>query len=314
MDKTDSGVDYVNFWLRRNGADVTASSGVVSLQGNSPAYMMAAWNYLIELIENDVIELYWGSTDVGMSILSETAQTSPFAHPAVQSTILTITQQSGILAGTGITGLGTAGNIQTGATQTLATGTTGTDFAIVSSGNTQTFNIPTASASNRGLLSTSDFTTFTNKLSNSLTNQYIFVGNGTNVATGVAMSGDTTITNAGAVSLDANYKAGSAGVTFDGGGAVITNNKIAYVRVPYKGTITAWYIATDVAGACSILVEKGSFPPPTTIFTAVLPSGRTANGTGLSISVAAGDYLAFTISGVSTVTWVNLSIQITKIL
>jgi len=110
MDKSDSGVDYVNFWLRRNGTDVTASSGVISLQGNSPAYMMAAWNYLIELIAGDIIELYWASTDINMSILSETAQTSPFAHPAVQSTILTITQQSGIMAGTGMTSLTTTGS------------------------------------------------------------------------------------------------------------------------------------------------------------------------------------------------------------
>jgi hypothetical protein len=98
-----------------------------------------------------------------MSILAETAQTSPFAHPSVQSTILTITQQSGIMAGTGITGLGKAGSIQTGAVQTLAVGTSGTDFDIVSSGNTQTFNLPTASATNRGALSTADWTTFNNK-------------------------------------------------------------------------------------------------------------------------------------------------------
>lgn len=48
----------------------------------------------------------------------------------------------------------------TGATQTLATGTTGTDFAISSSGTTHTFNLPTASATNRGALSTTDWSTF----------------------------------------------------------------------------------------------------------------------------------------------------------
>ena len=48
----------------------------------------------------------------------------------------------------------------TGTTQTLATGTTGTDFAISSSGTTHTFNLPTASATNRGALSTTDWSTF----------------------------------------------------------------------------------------------------------------------------------------------------------
>jgi hypothetical protein len=93
----------------------------------------------------------------------------------VQSTILTITQQSGILAGTGITGLGTSGNIQTGATQTLATGTSGTDFNITSSSNTQTFNLPTASASNRGVLSSADWSTFNGKqnaITTGTTSQY----------------------------------------------------------------------------------------------------------------------------------------------
>ena len=51
----------------------------------------------------------------------------------------------------------------TGATQTFVTGTAGTDFNIVSSGTSHTFNLPTSSASNRGLLSAVDWTTFNNK-------------------------------------------------------------------------------------------------------------------------------------------------------
>jgi hypothetical protein len=51
---------------------------------------------------------------------------------------------------TGITSLGG----QTGGTQTFASGSTGTDFAISSAGNVHTFNIPSASASNRGLMTT----------------------------------------------------------------------------------------------------------------------------------------------------------------
>jgi len=61
--------------------------------------------------------------------------------------------------GSGITSL----NAQTGATQTFATGSSGTDFAISSATNTHTFNLPTASATNRGLLSTSDWSTFNSK-------------------------------------------------------------------------------------------------------------------------------------------------------
>ncbi len=51
----------------------------------------------------------------------------------------------------------------TGATQTFATGTTGTDFAISSSSTTHTFNLPIASATNTGKLSSTDWSTFNGK-------------------------------------------------------------------------------------------------------------------------------------------------------
>ena len=60
---------------------------------------------------------------------------------------------------TGLTSL----NGLTEQTQLLAVGTSGTDFGISSATATHTFNLPTASAANRGALSSSDFTTFAAK-------------------------------------------------------------------------------------------------------------------------------------------------------
>jgi len=51
----------------------------------------------------------------------------------------------------------------TDSTQNFAVGTAGTDFGINSAGSTHTFNLPTASASNRGALSSADWATFNNK-------------------------------------------------------------------------------------------------------------------------------------------------------
>ena len=61
--------------------------------------------------------------------------------------------------GGGITTL----NTLTALTQTFATGTSGTDFNISSATSTHTFNIPDASATNRGLLTSANFTAFNGK-------------------------------------------------------------------------------------------------------------------------------------------------------
>jgi hypothetical protein len=60
-------------------------------------------------------------------------------------------------------------NALTAQVQYFATGTSGTDFAISSATDTHTFNLPTASATNRGALSSADWTTFNSK-QNALTN------------------------------------------------------------------------------------------------------------------------------------------------
>jgi hypothetical protein len=63
----------------------------------------------------------------------------------------------------------TALNGLTSQVQYLTVGTSGTDFAISSATDTHTFNLPTASATNRGALSSADWTTFNGK-QNALTN------------------------------------------------------------------------------------------------------------------------------------------------
>jgi hypothetical protein len=204
--------------------------------------------------------------------------------------------------------------------QNFATpGTTGAAPNWSSALDAHTLNIPLASAAGvtAGLISKTDFDVFTAKLSSTLPNTQILVGNASNVATAVPMSGDVTIANTGAATLDPNYKEGGTTAIFDGGGSLITNGKIAYVRIPYKGTITGWFLAADQLGSCSIAVKQSTFAafPPTgaAIITAALSGTQTATAT-ISLPVAAGDWLSFTISGVATITWVNLSILITKTL
>ena len=68
-------------------------------------------------------------------------------------------------------------------TQYFAVGTGGTDFAISSATDTHTFNLPTASATNRGALSSADWTTFNSKFTlPSLTSGSVLFSDGTTIS------------------------------------------------------------------------------------------------------------------------------------
>lgn len=113
----------------------------------------------------------------------------------------------------------TKGNL-TEATSSVLTITGGTG-AIIGSG--VTIEIDQADSSNDGYLSSSDWSTFNAKLGISLTDTYIFVGNGSNEATGVAVSGDITMANDGTVAI-------ASGVIVDAdinASAAITRTKLA---------------------------------------------------------------------------------------
>lgn len=156
---TDTQEHDVTIWLRKNGTDIAGSSGyvaVVAKHGGIDGHVLPSWNYLLSVVAGDYLEIVWSTTSLNVSVATYAAGSPP---PSTASIIATITQQSGIMAGTGITAI----NSLTGASQTLATGLTGTDFAITSSGSTHTFNLPIASATNTGKLSNTDWSVFNNK-------------------------------------------------------------------------------------------------------------------------------------------------------
>jgi hypothetical protein len=111
-----------------------------------------------------------------------------------------------IVAESGLTSNGILSiNLLVNQHQTLVTGSdTGvgfTDFAILSSGNTHTFNLPNSSTSTRGALTSTDWNTFNNKLSSTLTDKKIFIGNGGGIAEEQEIYGDATLANDGLLSL-----------------------------------------------------------------------------------------------------------------
>lgn len=91
----------------------------------------------------------------------------PDCANATTSKLLFTASTNAFSCGSDQTGAGGGGittlNTLTGATQTFSASTTGTDFAIVSSGTDHEFRLPSSSASNRGLLTSADWSTFNGK-------------------------------------------------------------------------------------------------------------------------------------------------------
>lgn len=98
---------------------------------------------------------------------------------------------------------------------------TGASNAVLGTG--VSIQVKQSSASVSGYLSSTDWNTFNNKQSTTLTSAHLLVGNGSNLATDVAVSGDLTLSNTGAFTI-ANL--------------AVTNAKIANATIDLTTKVT----------------------------------------------------------------------------
>jgi hypothetical protein len=208
-----------------------------------------------------------------------------------------------------ITTLSTGINAINGLTsqvQNLAVGTAGTDFGISSAGSTHTFNLPTASAANRGALSSADWSTFNGKQ-----NSIGLTTVGTNLATlpnpsavrYLRINADNTVS-----ALTLSELKSDIGV---GGYAVLTSDFVtsgtAYQNITglsfavsagktYKWRATIIIVATGTVNG--MLSTSG--PTGTTIYRFTIGTGGTtntinngsANNTGSAVSLSTTQRIA----------------------
>lgn len=170
--------------------------------------------------------------------------------------------------------------------------------------------IQTASGSQAGALSAADWTTFNGKLGTTLNSANIFVGNGSNVATGVAMSGDASLSNTGAatvvglrgktISATAPTSAGQI-LRYDGVSSYVpaflsladirsavtaTNTMFPTTSCTSSQTLT-WSSLTDTMVCSNIVVSASNFGSQTAKTFLAAPSG--GNGTPSFRTIAAAD-------------------------
>jgi hypothetical protein len=168
-----------------------------SSAGGTPSFYVELYKY-----DGTTFTLIASNSASPEGITNGTAIDAYFTSLSVPETVLTLTDRLAIrvyvthsgrtitlhtenshlcqIITTFTTGL-TALNNLTAQVQFFSTGTSGTDFAISSTTATHTFNLPTASATNRGALSSADWTTFNGKVGGSGTTNYVskFTASGT---------------------------------------------------------------------------------------------------------------------------------------
>jgi hypothetical protein len=143
--------------------------------------------------------------------------------------------------------------------------------------------------------------------------------------------GDVVVTGSGSTwTLESNFKKGAIRAVFDGMKDSSGTRQVLQVgttvyglSVPYSGTITAARILADQVGSLVVSVWKdtyANYPPtsgdniaasaPPTLSSALTSYDTTL--TGWNKTVAAGDVFRIAITSASTVTWAEITLEITK--
>jgi len=167
--------------------------------------------------------------------------------------------------------------------QYFATGTTGTDFNINSVTNTHTFNLPTASGTNRGALSSSDWTTFNSKASDAF--KTIAVAGQSDI---VADAADDTLTIVAGTGVTLTTNASTDTLTITNAAPDQTVILTAGTGISTSGTYPSFTITNTAPDQTVVLTGAG-----TTVITGTYPSFTiTSNdqyvGTVTSVDLTAG--------------------------
>ena len=303
-----TGVSFAGGTLSATGSggtvtSVTGTAPVVSSGGTTPAISMAAattsvngyltstdWttfnNKQAALVSGTNIKTVnstslLGSGDISVGVTSVTG-TAPVvssggATPAISMAAAT-GSVNGYLTSTDWTTFNNKGSGSVTSVAALTLGTTGTDLtSTVVTGTTTpviTLNVPTASATNRGVLSSADWTTFNNKGSGTVTS---VTGTAPVVSSGgatpaISMAAANTTTDGYLTSTDWN--------TFNGKATLPSQTSNTGKFLKTDGTNTSW---SALPSSLLVLLHSGSSTTSVSVANGVLPI---LNHSGSTINVA----------------------------
>jgi hypothetical protein len=89
---TDTAFQDVYIWLKQNGADITGSTGFVSIpnrHAGTDGHSIVGWNYFLTMNANDHVEIYWSVPNVAVTIQHLAASGTP-TKPSTQSVVATL--------------------------------------------------------------------------------------------------------------------------------------------------------------------------------------------------------------------------------
>jgi hypothetical protein len=87
---TGGSSETVNIWLKKNGSNLAWTNTAVNVQANA-GYLVAAWNFFVQLDANAEFQLMWATTSTAVQIVFGDATS---LHPATPSVILTVNKVS----------------------------------------------------------------------------------------------------------------------------------------------------------------------------------------------------------------------------